>query len=82
MLLHLEETLQMNHSSGANLKGDEQYIMISHRSKYFFLFLSAACSKRESKLMVSSTITLLFDSSSNQIMSGLRSMQGRWLDSE
>ena len=29
MFLHLEETLQMDHSSRANLKGDEQYIMIA-----------------------------------------------------
>ena len=32
-----------------------------------------------SKQMVSSTTTDLFDSSSHHIMSGLRSVQGRWL---
>ena len=71
MLLHLEETLQMDHSSRANLKGDEQCIMIAvlTQVEILFLFLSAACLKRVSKQMVSSTITVLFESLSHQIMS-------------
>ena len=38
MLLHLEETLQMDHSSRANLKGDEQYIMIAVLTQVEILF--------------------------------------------
>ena len=56
--------------------------MFSHRSKYFFLFLSAACLKRVPKRMVSLTTTVLFECSSHQTMSGLRSVQGRWLGIE
>ena len=38
MLLHLEETLQMDHSSRANLKSDEQYIMIAVLTQVKILF--------------------------------------------
>ena len=52
---------------------------------FFFFYkkddLGVLKQKRVLKQMVSSTITVLLDSLSHQIMSGLRSVQGRWLGS-
>ena len=73
----------MDHSSRANLKGDEQCIMIAvlAQVEILFLFLLAACLKSVKADGKLSTITVLFESLSHQIMSGLRSVQGRWLGS-
>ena len=47
MLLHLEETLQKDHSSRANFKGNESNIMVAvlTQVKILFSFLSAASLK-------------------------------------
>ena len=72
----------MEHSSRANLKGDDQYIMIAVLTQVEIPFFSFGSRfKKMSKQMVSSTITVLFDSSSHQ-MSGLRSVKGRWVGSK
>ena len=74
----------MDHSSRANFWGDERNIVMAvpTQVKGLLSFSLGTCLKRVSKQMVSSTTTDLFHSSSHQIMSGLRSVQGRWLGIE
>ena len=77
-------SLANNHSSRANFEGDKRNIMMAILTQVKVLpsFLSAAGWKRVSKQMASSTTTYLFESSSHQIISGLRSVQGKWLGIE
>ena len=69
----------MDQSSRSNFDGDERNIIMAVLTQVKILFsFSTACLKRVSKQMVSSTTTVLCKCSSHQIMSGLRSVQGRW----
>ena len=85
MLLHLVEAMQIDHSSRANLGGDERNSMLTvliHRKALRPFSLLEACLKRVSKKMVILTNTHIRESLSYHMMSTISSLQARWLDIE